>query len=1029
MFGNHKIILVWILCVFGFVAASAQSEYSLNKRFITQTDGLPDRNVIGGIQDKYNYLWFGLQSGLCYYDGIAFTYLQKRNHGLRGSSVLSLASDDSVGIIIQYISPGTSRDPDKIVDVVNIVTKEVKPFGDYYKNAPFKESDIERILYTKNKPIQFILKNNPKKIWVYTSQYGFKEKPLLGKQIDAKLPSLQHLSNIQRKKINDRLSSEFILTPDSSLISLGNTNNKVLFLPNKGYIIPFVEPLVGADFLCFLNFKGELLPLEAADNKELKFDEHRESIWSANSGYNNNYLSPYSNSEEAVIEMYNRDIVFYSAQTGFVKIFESEENIKVRSFFKDHLGSWWLSTNVGIYKLTATKKVFKNHVNRKNPRFSFNNSARGIYVDEDVSCFNLYDAPVIIMGNDTIMYKTEQNFAAVRVKDALWISEYSIHKFDLTKKTITYSQPSHHGEVWSIFPIDNNTLLLGCSAGLVKAHVNQGKITRCDYKTFPSPRFVYKIFKNSKHELVAVAENGIYILNLELEIIDFYSITALSKEKHLPCSGIQDVFEDKDGMYWIGSSQEGLFRWDRDLHEFQQFGIEHGFLSTMIYGILEDDYDNLWISTNYGLTRFNKITNHTITYTESDGIADNEFNRSSSFKDKFGRIYFGGMNGVTSFHPEELQAQKIEKQYNFVLTKIVHINSSEGIIEESPDFEKKEHTITLSNDIKHSTLYFSLLDFENRQHRYAYMVEGLHNDWNITNDPYVQLSNLPYGSYVLRIQAQLSSGDWYTQQISVSIEVPVPLYKRWWFIFIMVIIVFCIIAFIITLRTRSLRNKNINLEKIVSERTKELQLSLNEQKAMLQEIHHRVKNNLQFIEAIINMQINISKEEKNQHILQDINLRINAMTLVHEMLYVKESVETISVKEYLTELTKKQISIMTSNIVYKTEHHADIENISLNINHCLALGMITTELISNSVKHRSSFSSIPIISITFKRDTNSQRYLYIIRDNGPGLPENQKQSNGLGMRLIDIFVRQLKGKYTFKNDGGVVFTMEFSVIH
>jgi two-component sensor histidine kinase len=241
----------------------------------------------------------------------------------------------------------------------------------------------------------------------------------------------------------------------------------------------------------------------------------------------------------------------------------------------------------------------------------------------------------------------------------------------------------------------------------------------------------------------------------------------------------------------------------------------------------------------------------------------------------------------------------------------------------------------------------------------------------------------------------------------------------------MAVLLLLLIVVIIAYRTRLLKNKNTQLEQIVSDRTKELQRSLNQQKAMLQEIHHRVKNNLQFIEAIINMQINISKEEVNQNILQDINRRINAMTLVHEMLYNKESLETISVKHYIAELIKKLRGIVDGKLS-TFEFNDQIDDIQLDINTCMALGMITTELVSNSLKYGFVEDRAPAISIQLKKTKKDNAYLFRVRDNGPGLPEG-KLNNGLGMRLIDIFTRQLRGKHSFRNDDGLLFTLEMTI--
>jgi len=79
---------VFVALLLACTTVWAQSDYTLHKRAITQAEGLPDRNVNCGLQDRYSYLWFGLRSGLCYYDGVQFTFLSKRSHNLRGTSIV-----------------------------------------------------------------------------------------------------------------------------------------------------------------------------------------------------------------------------------------------------------------------------------------------------------------------------------------------------------------------------------------------------------------------------------------------------------------------------------------------------------------------------------------------------------------------------------------------------------------------------------------------------------------------------------------------------------------------------------------------------------------------------------------------------------------------------------------------------------------------------------------------------------------------------------------------------------------------------
>ena len=170
---------------------------------------------------------------------------------------------------------------------------------------------------------------------------------------------------------------------------------------------------------------------------------------------------------------------------------------------------------------------------------------------------------------------------------------------------------------------------------------------------------------------------------------------------------------------------------------------------------------------------------------------------------------------------------------------------------------------------------------------------------------------------------------------------------------------------------------------------------------------------------MLKMQLNTIEDEGNQKILKEISRRINAMSLVHEMLYNKEKLEYISLKEYVSELVAK-----LKELVYDTdepiEFKLDIDDVKFNINNCVAIGMITSEIISNAIKYAFSDTPNPIIKIKLKYEVSEHKIFYSISDNGKGLGSNQNKT-GLGLRLIDIFSRQMEAEYETSNNAGLMY--------
>lgn len=201
---------------------------------------------------------------------------------------------------------------------------------------------------------------------------------------------------------------------------------------------------------------------------------------------------------------------------------------------------------------------------------------------------------------------------------------------------------------------------------------------------------------------------------------------------------------------------------------------------------------------------------------------------------------------------------------------------------------------------------------------------------------------------------------------------------------------------------------------------KELSKKNKEKDALIQEVHHRVKNNLQLITAMLKMQLNSIGDENKKGYLKEASRRINAMSLVHEMLYNKDTLEYIILKEYLIELTEKLKELIldkTKPVLFDLQLNADIK---FNTTHSVAIGMITSEIISNTIKHAFESTNKPKISIGLNLDLSKNKVVYTIKDNGCGLNELNKKE-GLGTRLIDIFARQMEAEYIVRNTNGLEY--------
>ncbi len=216
----------------------------------------------------------------------------------------------------------------------------------------------------------------------------------------------------------------------------------------------------------------------------------------------------------------------------------------------------------------------------------------------------------------------------------------------------------------------------------------------------------------------------------------------------------------------------------------------------------------------------------------------------------------------------------------------------------------------------------------------------------------------------------------------------------------------------ITLQDKIIEQKQINEKNSV--------VALKENKVLLAEIHHRVKNNLAIMGSLIRLQISNINDEKLESYLNELLNRIDSMSYVHEKLYRNNNFSFIQGKDFLKQIATNIIN----SFDYRSEiqFNFDCENCVLNLNDAIPLALITNEAITNSMKYAFEKSDRhKIISFTLRQ--NPDRSVYVkIRDNGQGfdLSETPIEGNNLGSFLIRSLSEQLDGSVTFYNDGGAV---------
>jgi two-component sensor histidine kinase len=213
---------------------------------------------------------------------------------------------------------------------------------------------------------------------------------------------------------------------------------------------------------------------------------------------------------------------------------------------------------------------------------------------------------------------------------------------------------------------------------------------------------------------------------------------------------------------------------------------------------------------------------------------------------------------------------------------------------------------------------------------------------------------------------------------------------------------------------------------IRTEAEKKIQEALTEKEVLLKEVHHRVKNNLQIISSLLNLQIGQSTDPILLDALRESQSRVRAMALIHEKLYQSEDLSRIDMTSYISGLTNALVStyrVAPEKALIKIE----TADIYLDLETAIPCGLIINELISNSLKYAFPEDKSGTIHVSFHEPKQGE-YRLIVKDNGIGLPENFSVEKGssLGLKLVSGLVRQIEGEMKVKNEAGVKFEIHFS---
>lgn len=352
--------------------------------------------------------------------------------------------------------------------------------------------------------------------------------------------------------------------------------------------------------------------------------------------------------------------------------------------------------------------------------------------------------------------------------------------------------------------------------------------------------FVTYLFEDSAHNIWVATLEGL----VKIPAGDISAESAIhflfdpDIDKSIRSNSINHITEDHTGTIWIGTTA-GLSKYTPENGGFVTYDERDGLPSNDVRSIVEDDNGELWIGTNNGLARYDPVQEVFKNYFSRDGLQGNEFSRYAAKKLASGELIFGGMHGFNLFHPDRvLDNPHIPPVY---LTDFRLLNRPVEIrTEDSP--LKKHISMTESMVLKHDqniiTFEFTALNYTHTaNNQYAYMMEGFDSDWNyVGNQRNATYTNLDPGEYVFRVKASNNDGVWNEEGVALFLTITPPFWQTGWFYLFMILLLTGTVFSVYRYRVRSIKARNIDLNKQVAERTEELKVKNRALKSTLKEL-------------------------------------------------------------------------------------------------------------------------------------------------------------------------------------------------
>ena len=906
---NKKINIILILvCIFSCLKIStsyANIRESFNFKNITIEDGLSQSTVETIYQDSKGYIWIGTNDGLDRYNGYEFKHYKHDKYdknSIANNYIVDIIEDKNGYIWVSTIGGLSRINPDK---------DEIKNYYSKEDSGNLSNSNLWQILCTKDNRL---IASTIDGLNVYDKN---KDKFTRILYKEGELPS-QYIYSLE-----EDINGHIWVGTDNGLVELDKDLNIV-----KSYqdaiedsdVYNVYDDSKGNIWVCTLD--NGLFKINLDDNSVENYKNNNSKI----SIPSNNVRDIISDSEGKLWIATDKGLCTFDYEreefiTYNKKSYQSNSLIDDEIFclLKDSSGLIWIGTYSGISRFNPNSNFTHFKLDPYEDNSISGNVIHGIYEDDDKTLWiGTNESGVNIINGESIKHlnKENSNIVSDLIEDITGFKNYIfigtneglsvLVKNDKTAKNYTITNyttkdglPSN--KIRSLFIDSKGYLWIGTNKGLAILDTNNNKIIDITYildEIGVSDKFIRAVYEDSKgnYYIGCFLEGGLIKINPNTKEYKIYK-NIENDDSSISNNSIRYINEDLYGNILVGTSH-GINILNLSTDKFNHYTEKDGLINNTIYGILVDKNNGIWMSTNAGISKLSIEDATFKNFTITDGLQSNEFNGRACFKSKDGNMYFGGINGFNVFNSQDIELSTFEPK---VIFDNFEINGTNKKDISNIKFKSNENNIKIN---------FFTNDYKNtKTTQYYYKLEGLENEWNMTNSNSLVFANLGSGDYTLKIKTITQHGVM-SDESSVHFTINPPIWRSNYAI--------CIYLILIIISILRYMHKVNTLDRLVNERTNKLRKEMEKNEQLFKKVLSLEQNKNNYF-------VNLSHELRTPlNVLSSINQLIKEFTK-------KDNFITPEKLSYYMGIMDRNCSRLLS-LINNLIDHTKIENNSYIIN-------------------------------------------------------------------------------------------------